>query len=112
MTKRWPRQVIREVAEAHGLSIEDLVGPSRKHAHIRARWEAMRRIKEEFDLSLPRIGRFFNKDHTTVLNALRGGASKRDWYVKKKEAAAARAAAAPLERQFILEGNYDRAEQQ
>lgn len=64
--------IIREVATAHEVSIDALKGPRHFASIVRARHEAMFRLKSELDLSLPVIGRLFGgRDHTTVMNALR-----------------------------------------
>lgn len=72
---QMPRQqriaVVQEVADRHGVSLEAVLGASRGREVVAARWEAMRRIHNEFGDSTPRIGRLFNRDHTTVLHALK-----------------------------------------
>jgi chromosomal replication initiation ATPase DnaA len=63
--------IIKQVAVEHGVTVRDILGP-RRHAHIvRARWKAIRAVYETFDDSLPHIGRTFNRDHTSVMHALR-----------------------------------------
>lgn len=76
---RIPRQsalgeVGAAVAERHGLSIKDLIGPSLKRPITLARQEAfwccyqLRAASGARRFSQPQIGRFFgNRDHTTVL---------------------------------------------
>jgi len=69
---RRAKMIKAHAAKAHGLTVEDLEGPRRTSAVVRARWEAIAAIaKANPSWSLPQIGRCFNKDHTTVLNALR-----------------------------------------
>lgn len=65
------RQIATEVAEKHGVRLRDLTGRETGRIYVRARFEAMTRIRDELNFSLPQIGRFFNRDHTTVINALR-----------------------------------------
>lgn len=65
------RQVIRNAAARHGLSVAALIGPSRQSEIVAARWEAMRAIHEQFGDNAAAIGRLFNRDHSTVLHALR-----------------------------------------
>ncbi|MGE5500595.1 MAG: helix-turn-helix domain-containing protein [Ignavibacteriales bacterium] len=67
------RDIIREVAEDHGLTPEDITGRSRcrKIAHARqdAMWRA-RQVKWASGAprySAPMIGRALNRDHSTVL---------------------------------------------
>ena len=66
------REIIAHVAALHCLKAGDLVGPRRMKHIIEARHEAIRIVADlRPDLSLPQIGRVFNKDHTTILHALR-----------------------------------------
>lgn len=70
-------QIIAEVAARHDLRPEEITGPERWKRNCRARYEAMWLARQAVGrdgkplYSLPQIGRFFNRDHTTVLNALR-----------------------------------------
>ena len=54
-----------------GLSIDDLCGTSRSRVLVTARQIAMYLCRELTDLSLPRIGQAFGRDHTTVMYAER-----------------------------------------
>ncbi len=64
--------ILRDVAEKHKFTVDDLKGTSRKAPVVRARQEAMWRIHTECRLSLPKIGqRLGSKDHTTVLHGIR-----------------------------------------
>ena len=65
------REIIATTASDHGLTVDDLVGKVRTRHISAARFEAMARIRAERKLSLPAIGRLFNRDHTTVLHALK-----------------------------------------
>lgn len=66
-------RIIREVAQAHRVKVEDITGPRRFRAFNLARREAMQRIRFELGFSFPRIGQLFNRDHTAALYACRGG---------------------------------------
>lgn len=71
------RRIVEEVAEQHGVVVDDLFGPSRKHPIVFHRMEAMYRIADETPLSLPEIGRKLGgKDHTTVLHGIRSHAAR------------------------------------
>lgn len=62
-------EIIREVAAAHHVRVDNITGPSRDRSVVRARCEAMRKVAAEWDwLSYPAIGRLFNRDHTTVMH--------------------------------------------
>lgn len=66
-------RIMREVATAHRVTLDDITGPRRFKVYVAARREAMQRIRSELGFSFPHIGRLFNRDHTAVLYACRGG---------------------------------------
>ena len=67
------KRILREVAQAHRVSLDDIIGPRRHKVFVAARREAMQRIRSELGFSYPHIGRLFNCNHATVLYACRGG---------------------------------------
>ena len=80
MTKRdwlWgdPRPIfstISEVAANAGLTYDDIVGPCRNKPVVRARHAAMYLAYRDLGKSTTQIGKAFgNRDHTTVLHAIR-----------------------------------------
>ncbi len=69
------RQVILDVAHERQLPVDMMMGRSRRRVLVRARWEAMRRVRAlEWPSGKPpstlQIGLWFDRDHTTVLHAL------------------------------------------
>jgi len=65
-------EIQRLAASSFGVSRAELIGPTRAAAPLRARQVAILLTRELTDLSLPQIGRSFgDRDHSTVLNALR-----------------------------------------
>ncbi|QRY62336.1 chromosomal replication initiator protein DnaA [Gordonia sp. PDNC005] len=58
-------------AEYFDISIEDLRGPSKVRNVTQARQIAMYLCRELTDLSLPKIGEAFDRDHTTVMHAVK-----------------------------------------
>lgn len=74
--------VVNPIAKAHGVSVKALLGPARHKSICEVRFEAMWALRQQRNRhgqprwSLPQIGRFFNRDHTTVLNALRRHAER------------------------------------
>jgi chromosomal replication initiator protein len=65
-----PNDIISEVAKYYSISADDLFGSSRQQAVAQARQIAMYLIREQTNLSLPKIGQLFgNRDHTTVMYA-------------------------------------------
>lgn len=66
------QQILQEVAEKHGITIQDLKGPCRRLKYALPRHEAAYRIVKELGFSLPKTGRVLGKrDHTTILNSVR-----------------------------------------
>jgi chromosomal replication initiation ATPase DnaA len=80
------RAIIEEVAAGHGLTVADLLGPSRFQEIVRARDEAIARLHEERKLSAAQIAPLMNRDRTSILAALdrpRYRAVKRTWDRRK-----------------------------
>jgi hypothetical protein len=71
------QQILKEVAEKHGITIQDLKGPCRRLKYALPRHEAAYRIVKELGFSLPKTGRVLGKrDHTTILNSVRKHAKR------------------------------------
>jgi hypothetical protein len=65
-------EIIKIVSTVHGISTTDIVSKRRCAAAVRPRHEAMWLAKKFTTRSLPEIGREFgDRDHTTVLHAVR-----------------------------------------
>lgn len=70
------QNIVNEVAEKHGICAGDIMGKSRRRDIYAARKEAIMRIWDEVRMhdgsrpSLPVIGRWFQRDHTTILYTL------------------------------------------
>ena len=62
-------RIVAEVAAKRGLKRASLFKHCRKRKVVRARQEAMARCVEETIHTLPRIGRFFGFDHSTVISS-------------------------------------------
>lgn len=65
------RRLAKEVAELHDIGLGQLMGESRTKSIVMARHEFCYRAYSETNKSLSEIGRFLNRDHTTVQNAIR-----------------------------------------
>jgi chromosomal replication initiation ATPase DnaA len=82
--------IIDEVAAAHGLTRDDLLSNVKVRPIVRARDEAIARIRAETRDSLPQIAAFLGRpDHTTIWAALNRQAKRAknaDW-VRKTRAA-------------------------
>lgn len=74
------RAIVKLVGLKHQVTTDAILGSSRSHSIVVARQEAMHLVFRHCEFSLPEIGKRFNKDHTTVLHAIRvieGRAKKR-----------------------------------
>jgi chromosomal replication initiator protein len=65
-----PEIIIRTTAHSYGFATEDLLSASRRQPLVLSRQIAMYLCRELTDLSLPKIGEHFNRDHTTVLHSV------------------------------------------
>jgi chromosomal replication initiator protein len=65
-----PEIIIRTTAHSFGFATEDLLSSSRRQPLVLSRQIAMYLCRELTDLSLPKIGEHFNRDHTTVLHSV------------------------------------------
>lgn len=62
--------IVHAAAEAYGITVDDLKGRSTRKEFARPRQHAMYLMAQYSHLSLPMIGRFFGRDHTTVLHGV------------------------------------------
>lgn len=65
------REIIEAVAQDFGVSRDEILSERQRGDAVAARWAAMDLVRRMTPMSLPRIGRVFGRDHTTVLNAVR-----------------------------------------
>lgn len=65
------RTIVQQVADKFGLTVEQLVSDSRRQHLVFARQELYWRLHMETTWSIARIGRFLDRDHTTVLHGIR-----------------------------------------
>ncbi|MGO3325650.1 chromosomal replication initiator protein DnaA [Gordonia sp. (in: high G+C Gram-positive bacteria)] len=63
--------ILAITAEYFDISVEDLRGPSKMRPVTQARQISMYLCRELTDLSLPKIGEAFDRDHTTVMYAVK-----------------------------------------
>lgn len=79
--------ILDAVSEVSGMPISDILGPNRSYKYTRPRFMAIALLRQlRADLSQPTIGRLMgNRDHTSILHALRqfeklkGEAPFKDW---------------------------------
>lgn len=69
--RRLVTRIQQTVAEAHGISVEDLVSKSRKQELVYSRFIAFYFCRNLTNLCLADIGKAFNRDHATVLHGVR-----------------------------------------
>lgn len=69
-SKGFMGSVVLEVAEKTGVTPKQILGSSRKRNIVRARQLAMWGARQH-GVSFPEIGRFFNRDHTTVIHGVK-----------------------------------------
>lgn len=63
--------ILAEVCAQYGVSANEMFSLRRERRIVIARWEAMLRIRNETSASYPQIGRFFHRDHTSVMHAMK-----------------------------------------
>ena len=69
--QRSPEQLLTEICDYLGVSVEAVRGRSRQRPIVGARQTAMYVVRELTDLSYPAIARLFGgRDHTTVIHAV------------------------------------------
>jgi chromosomal replication initiator protein len=66
-----PAAILLAVARFYGINSDDLKGKSRHKQIVVPRQIAMFLLREDAHLSTPDIGRLLNRDHTTVLHAVK-----------------------------------------
>lgn len=64
-------KILIETAVKHKIPVKDLRTEVRTNKLVAARWECMYRLRTELSLPLTAIARFMNRDHATVLHAIR-----------------------------------------
>jgi chromosomal replication initiator protein len=65
-----PEEVVSKVADAFGVTVQNLVGPERRQEVVLPRQIAMYLLRVEANCSLPKIGEALGgRDHTTVMHA-------------------------------------------
>ena len=68
---RTDEQLLKEIADFVGFSVEEIKGKSRQRPLVTARQTAMYVVRELTELSYPAIARLFGgRDHTTVIHAV------------------------------------------
>lgn len=70
--RRDANWIIAAIAESHNLTKADIINQDRRRPVVRARHEAIAAVhKAHPNWSYPLLGRIFERDHTTILHALK-----------------------------------------
>lgn len=65
-------QILQDVSARHGFSVHELtVSRCREHKLVVARQELMFLLYQPRKFSFDRVGKFINRDHSTVFNGIR-----------------------------------------
>ena len=70
------RDIIKAAATLADCSVSEMVGPTRVASIARVRQAAFLVARETMGLSYPRIGYWFNRDHTTIIFGCRNADPK------------------------------------
>ena len=62
--------IINAVSEKYGIEVDALLSKKKTKEISYARHIAVYLIRKLIDLSLPDIGKIFNRDHTTIMNSI------------------------------------------
>ncbi len=63
--------IVHSICDPNGIDIEGVMSRSKSPKHSQARLRCMRATKAQTTLSLAQIGRFYKRDHSTVMYALK-----------------------------------------
>ncbi len=66
-----PQNIMSLVAAKSGVTVAQIMGKSREQVVVVPRWKAMWLCRKHFRASFETVGRWFKKDHGTVLYGLR-----------------------------------------
>lgn len=72
-------KVLQTVAVAYGVTVEDILGESRRRSFVWPRFLAMYLLSVDFNFTSLKLAKIFNRDHSTVLNACQ----KMKWMVER-----------------------------
>jgi chromosomal replication initiation ATPase DnaA len=59
--------IVKRIAAAHDVTVDELLGPSREAAPAHARQALWATLHERGHWSYPRLGKTFGRDHTTII---------------------------------------------
>jgi len=69
---RKATHIILDIAMNKGITVDELLSKGRSKFTVKARKEAIKKVRKETTLSMPEMARLFRyKDHTTILHHLK-----------------------------------------
>ena len=71
-------EVVKDIADKHHFTVADMRGVRRGPKYTEARREISEVLRDKYNCSYPVIGKFLNKDHTSILYYLHGKPTKND----------------------------------
>jgi len=71
LSKAKATDAVRYVSTVYGIPARLIMADDRRRDITRARWAAFAAVQQATGASLLEIGRYFGRDHTTVLNGIR-----------------------------------------
>jgi hypothetical protein len=69
--RRFFERAVAAIEAAFGIARSDLLSPRRKRRFARARFALFLLLRDATNWSLPKIGGFIGRDHTTIMHGLR-----------------------------------------
>ena len=98
--------IVDRISMESGISVSDILSTKRARPIAHARQDAMLSIREELDWSLPRIGRVFGRDHTTVKHGIKAaGERRKDQQTRSTPPSGAQGGQAPQQTDTASEGS-------
>lgn len=82
----FAKRLRKAIADKHGISVNDIMSIRRTGNLVAARYELYWNLKKETKWSLPQIGRFLERDHTTILHGIRRYEAMLKWQANVDEA--------------------------
>ena len=64
-------EIAQRVAKIYGVPIKVMRSTSRKTKHVKARWIAIYIARNKTDATLEELGFVFNRNHASILNAIK-----------------------------------------
>jgi chromosomal replication initiation ATPase DnaA len=71
------KSILLDVSRRHEVPIEEILSKASRRRVVFARQEAMHLFRSELGMSLPEIGHYLDRDHTTVLYGIRQFVARR-----------------------------------